>query len=65
MMCDEVCAVGGGVAEAFTNAFVEVKVLEIQAQLSRCLNCTCGMDGPVCTVLPNANISACLLSPGL
>lgn len=51
-------------AEAFTNAFVQVKVLEIQSQLSRCLNCTCSIDGPVCNVLPNANFSFCMRIPG-
>ena len=52
-------------AEAFTNAFVQVKVLEIQSQLSRCLNCTCSMDGSVCNALPNANFSFCLGVPGI
>lgn len=51
---------GGGVAEAFTNAFVQVKVLEIQSQLNRCMNCTCGVEGPVCNLLPDANFSFCM-----
>ena len=58
-----VCA-GGSVAEAFTNAFVQVKILEIQSQLSTCMNCTCGVDGPVCNPLPNANFSFCMRTPG-
>lgn len=52
-------------AEAFTNAFVHVKVLEIQSQLNMCMNCTCGEDGPVCNLLPTANFSFCLMTAGV
>ncbi len=51
---------GGEVAEAFTNAFVYVKVLEIRAQMEQCFNCTCTFDGPVCNLLPSANFSQCV-----
>ena len=32
---------GGNVAKAFTNAFVQVKAIEIFHQMTSCLNCTC------------------------
>lgn len=51
-------------AGAFTNAFIQVKILEIQSQLSNCMNCTCGVDGPVCNLLPDTNFSFCMRIPG-
>ena len=45
-------------AEAFTNAFVRVKVLEVQSQLSSCLDCTCGEEGYTCEELDD--VSTCM-----
>jgi len=56
---------GGTVAEAFTNAFVHVKVVEIRSQMEQCLNCSCSLSGTlVCEPLPRANFSECVSSPG-
>ena len=52
---------GGTVAEAFTNAFVQVKVVEIRSQMEECMNCTCTLSGTlVCVSLPRANFSECV-----
>jgi len=53
------------VAKAFTNAFVHAKVVEIQSQLDKCLNCFCSPDGPSCEPLPDANFSLCMAPVGM
>ena len=55
---------GGEVAEAFTNAFVRVKVLEIRAQMEECLNCSCSQSGAVCEVLSGDGFAECMPLPG-
>ena len=35
-------------ADAFTNAFVYVKVLEVRARMEECVECECTSDGPTC-----------------
>ena len=52
-------------AEAFTNAFVRVKVLEIRAQMEECLNCTCTRSGAVCEILQGDGFPECMPPPGL
>jgi hypothetical protein len=54
---------GGEVAEAFTNAFVRVKVLEIRAQMEECLNCTCTRSGAVCEILQGDGFPECMPPP--
>ena len=51
-------------ARAFTNAFVHAKVVEIRSQLDNCWNCTCGLDGPVCELLSDANFTTCMRRAG-
>ena len=59
-LCLSHLCVGGDVAEAFTKAFVFVKVLEIRAQMEECFSCTCTLSGPVCELLTsNTNVSTC------
>ena len=54
--------IGGGVAEAFTKAFVQVEALDIQSQLNMCMSCMCTVDGPVCD---NTNFSYCMSLSGM
>lgn len=49
--------VGGRLAEAFTNAFVSVKVLEVRAQMEECVECECTSSGPTCGVPLNVSCS--------
>ena len=61
MMFPSPSTLGDTVAEAFTNAFVQVKVVEIRSQMEECMNCTCTLSGTlVCVSLPRANFSECI-----
>lgn len=46
---------GPPLSDAFTSAFVNVKVQEILDQLSSCRNCSCELDGLQCTELKPFN----------
>ncbi len=51
--------IGGDVAEAFTNAFVSIKVSEARGQMEECLECLCASNGLTCAspVLNNVTCS--------
>ena len=44
-------------ADAFTRAFVSVKVLEARRQMEECLECECTIEGTSCQALVPQNLS--------
>lgn len=60
-VCIPPCFIGGRVAEAFTNAFVYIKVLEARTQIEECLECLCTIDGPICDASAVNNITCELI----